>query len=86
MRARPIDIHVTSYALLVYSARGLLQEGMEVLHWLTRQRNPYGGFASTQVGFFYLNISDDNVFYTLAVETIRGMFPGVTPTIGEIHR
>ncbi|KAK7096877.1 hypothetical protein V1264_003921 [Littorina saxatilis] len=48
VRARPIDIHVTSYALLVYSARGLLQEGMEVLHWLTRQRNPYGGFASTQ--------------------------------------
>ncbi|XP_025086885.1 CD109 antigen-like [Pomacea canaliculata] len=48
VRARPIDIHVTSYALLVFAAKGLFQEGMSVLHWLTRQRNPYGGFASTQ--------------------------------------
>lgn len=48
VRARPIDIQITSYALLVYAARGMFHEGMGVLHWLTRQRNPYGGFSSTQ--------------------------------------
>ena len=49
IRARPIDIHVTSYALLTFIERGLLQEGMPLFNWLTKQRNPFGGFASTQV-------------------------------------
>ncbi|KAK7463204.1 hypothetical protein BaRGS_00038213 [Batillaria attramentaria] len=48
VRARPIDIQITSYALLTYAERGMFKEGMNILHWLTRQRNPYGGFASTQ--------------------------------------
>ncbi|PVD34996.1 hypothetical protein C0Q70_06277 [Pomacea canaliculata] len=47
-RARPIDIQLTSYALLSFTARGLFQEGLELLSWLTHQRNPYGGFVSTQ--------------------------------------
>lgn len=50
VRARPIEIQVTSYALLAYAAKGLVREGMSILHWLTRQRNPHGGFVSTQVG------------------------------------
>ncbi|XP_041357546.1 CD109 antigen-like [Gigantopelta aegis] len=46
--ARPIDIQSTSYALLTYAARHDIIGGMQVLKWLTNQRNPYGGFASTQ--------------------------------------
>lgn len=53
-RARPIDIQLTSYALLTFTARDLFQEGLELLSWLTHQRNPYGGFVSTQVDAKYL--------------------------------
>ncbi|XP_048243994.1 CD109 antigen-like [Haliotis rufescens] len=47
-RAQPIDIQTTAYALLASSARGDLKGGLPITNWLTSQRNPYGGFSSTQ--------------------------------------
>ncbi|XP_046569097.1 CD109 antigen-like [Haliotis rubra] len=37
-----------SYGLLASSARGDLKESLPITNWLTSQRNPYGGFSSTQ--------------------------------------
>ncbi|XP_046369854.2 CD109 antigen-like [Haliotis rufescens] len=47
-RAQPIDIQTTAYGLLASSARGDLKGGLPITNWLTSQRNPYGGFSSTQ--------------------------------------
>ncbi|XP_052787270.1 CD109 antigen-like [Mya arenaria] len=47
-RAPSRDIEATSYALLTYSELGKLNEGRKVVNWLVSQRNPSGGFASTQ--------------------------------------
>ncbi|WAR29310.1 ZNF45-like protein [Mya arenaria] len=48
-RAPSRDIEATSYALLTYTELGKLSEGRKVVNWLVSQRNPSGGFASTQV-------------------------------------
>lgn len=48
-RARPIDIETAGFALLYYSLEKNYQGGMNVLRWLITQRNPNGGFQSTQV-------------------------------------
>ncbi|XP_046569098.1 CD109 antigen-like [Haliotis rubra] len=47
-RAQPNDIQTTAYGLLASSARGDLKGGLPITNWLTSQRNPYGGFSSTQ--------------------------------------
>lgn len=48
-RARPIDIETAGFALLYYSLEKNYQGGINVLRWLISQRNPNGGFQSTQV-------------------------------------
>ncbi|KAK3100407.1 hypothetical protein FSP39_019395 [Pinctada imbricata] len=47
-RARPIEIETASYALLYLSETEYIQEGMKITKWLTSQRNPDGGWATTQ--------------------------------------
>ncbi|KAF0289583.1 CD109 antigen [Amphibalanus amphitrite] len=47
-RPRPLDIEMTSYALLTYLERGEREEALPILRWLMRQRNDMGGFQSTQ--------------------------------------
>lgn len=47
-QANPIDIEMTSYALLIHAVNHDYAAGMPVMMWLTRQRNSFGGFASTQ--------------------------------------
>ncbi|KAI0227872.1 Alpha-2-macroglobulin-like protein 1 [Lamellibrachia satsuma] len=46
------DIEVTAYILLAYITRGLASEvvpdAMPIVRWLSKQRNAYGGFSSTQ--------------------------------------
>ena len=49
-KPRPLDIEMTSYALLTYLERGRTEQALPVLRWLMRQRNEMGGFQSTQVG------------------------------------
>ena len=48
-QSNPIDIEMTSYALLVYAANNQFTDGLPVMKWITSQRNPHGGFSSTQV-------------------------------------
>lgn len=49
------DIETTAYALLTMLAIGdrtqteIVQEALPIARWLSRQRNAWGGFASTQV-------------------------------------
>nr|XP_034179672.1 CD109 antigen-like isoform X1 [Osmia lignaria]XP_034179683.1 CD109 antigen-like isoform X1 [Osmia lignaria]XP_034179692.1 CD109 antigen-like isoform X1 [Osmia lignaria]XP_034179702.1 CD109 antigen-like isoform X1 [Osmia lignaria]XP_034179708.1 CD109 antigen-like isoform X1 [Osmia lignaria] len=45
---RPVDIEMTSYALITYIRRNLITDSVPVMKWLVRQRNAEGGFASTQ--------------------------------------
>ncbi|KAI0217488.1 CD109 antigen [Lamellibrachia satsuma] len=42
------NIEMTAYGLLVYNEDRKLIEGIPILKWLASQRNPNGGFASTQ--------------------------------------
>ena len=55
-QSNPIDIEMTSYALLVYGANNHITGGLPVMKWITSQRNPQGGFSSTQVISKTLNI------------------------------
>nr|ADE45341.1 thioester-containing protein 1.4 [Biomphalaria glabrata] len=48
LQARPIDILITSYAILTYSSLGRLDEALPSVRWLTLQKNAQGGFVSTQ--------------------------------------
>ena len=49
IQANAINIELTSYALLTFAAMKNTNEGVSILRWLTQQRNPEGGFSSTQV-------------------------------------
>lgn len=48
---RSVDVEMTSYALLSYLRHNLLADTIPVMKWLIKQRNPEGGFASTQVSY-----------------------------------
>lgn len=48
-RAPARDIETTAYALLTYIALGHHAQGLPIVKWLVSQRNPQGGFSSTQV-------------------------------------
>ena len=48
-QAKAVDIETTAYALLSLAINKDLEGGLPVLKWITSQRNPEGGFASTQV-------------------------------------
>ncbi|KAM8846122.1 CD109 antigen [Synchiropus picturatus] len=43
-----LQIEMVSYVLLSQRRLGLLAEGVSLLKWLSQQRNPDGGFVSTQ--------------------------------------
>ncbi|VVC42395.1 Alpha-2-macroglobulin, thiol-ester bond-forming,Alpha-macroglobulin, receptor-binding,Alpha-2- [Cinara cedri] len=43
-----VDVEMTAYALLTYLQRGLVEDGLPILHWLVSQQNEQGGFASSQ--------------------------------------
>uniref|UniRef100_A0A194ALA9 Putative CD109 antigen-like protein n=1 Tax=Pinctada fucata TaxID=50426 RepID=A0A194ALA9_PINFU len=47
-RASPIDIETASYALLYLSENNMVEDAMRVTKWLTSQRNPTGGFTTSQ--------------------------------------
>lgn len=44
-----IDVEMTSYTMLTYLQRGLLEDSIPIMKWLVSQQNDQGGFASTQV-------------------------------------
>ncbi|KAK3612489.1 hypothetical protein CHS0354_024459 [Potamilus streckersoni] len=46
--SQSLQIEIAAYALLAYTALRDTDNGLPVLRWLIKQRNPYGGFVSTQ--------------------------------------
>ncbi|CAG2193401.1 CD109 [Mytilus edulis] len=47
-KVRALDIEMTSYVLLIYNIRKDITNGVQVVKWLNKQKNPFGGFTSTQ--------------------------------------
>lgn len=48
-KGKALNVELTAYALLGLAAANNRDDGLPVLKWLTGQRNPEGGFSSTQV-------------------------------------
>lgn len=48
-RVHSTQIEMASYVLLVLFRRGSFIEGIELLKWLSKQRNHLGGYGTTQV-------------------------------------
>lgn len=46
---RSAQIEMTSYVLLALFRRGSLVEGIDLMKWLSVQRNHLGGYGTTQV-------------------------------------
>ncbi|XP_045203101.2 alpha-2-macroglobulin-like isoform X2 [Mercenaria mercenaria] len=46
--SRALEIEIAAYALLTYSKLADKTNGLMILKWLIENRNPYGGFLSTQ--------------------------------------
>lgn len=46
---RSADVEMASYLLLSQHTLGLTAEGLQLMKWLSQQRNNRGGFGSTQV-------------------------------------
>ncbi|KAL3843041.1 hypothetical protein ACJMK2_020998 [Sinanodonta woodiana] len=46
--SQSLQIKIAAYALLAYTELNDIENGLPVLKWLIRKRNPYGGFVSTQ--------------------------------------
>uniref|UniRef100_A0AC34F5D0 Alpha-macroglobulin receptor-binding domain-containing protein n=1 Tax=Panagrolaimus sp. ES5 TaxID=591445 RepID=A0AC34F5D0_9BILA len=44
----PVDVEMTSYALLTYMTMNNTEKGLPIVRWLSGQRNANGGFSSTQ--------------------------------------
>ena len=56
------EIEMTAYALLAilheqnHKNSSVTDETLDIVRWLSKQRNSYGGFASTQVGVLLIII------------------------------
>jgi len=48
-QSRSIDIEMTAYGLLVHCLNGDVSGAVPIAKWIIAQRNPNGGFSSTQV-------------------------------------
>ena len=48
-QSRSVNIEMTAYALLVYSLNRDVSGAVPIAKWIIAQRNPDGGFSSTQV-------------------------------------
>ena len=68
-----MEIEIASYALLTYTLKRNEINGMMILDWLVKQRNSYGGFASTQVRIqmLYERSEDEGHWYSgVTMQTI----------------
>uniref|UniRef100_A0A8D8UYD5 TEP1-F n=1 Tax=Cacopsylla melanoneura TaxID=428564 RepID=A0A8D8UYD5_9HEMI len=64
MTPNSVDVEMTSYALLSYLSRGLVEDTLPILTWLVSQQNDQGGFASTQdtiIGLYALSKLGENI-------------------------
>ena len=46
---KAVDTEMTSYVLLTYARKADIVGGKGIMQWVAQQRNPNGGFTSTQV-------------------------------------
>ena len=47
---RPADVETTGYVLMSYlKLKELIKDVIKIVKWLSKQRNDYGEFSSTQV-------------------------------------
>jgi hypothetical protein len=54
------SIEMTAYGLLAFVESGSTIKGLLIQKWLIAQRNPYGGFISTQVSSY---IKKDCIYF-----------------------
>lgn len=66
-RARPIDIETSAYALLYLAEKKDMSQGIKIVNWLVSQRNPQGGFSSTQVQLDAQDVHKQLVFISLII-------------------
>lgn len=78
---RSVNVEMTSYALLTYLRRNLLSDTIPVMKWLIKQRNPEGGFASTQVSYFLKRY----YFYQIYVRYLYGFVHGLKFTMLKLE-
>jgi len=52
-QSRSVDIEMTAYALLVHSVNRDVSGAVPIAKWIIAQRNPNGGFSSTQVIIYH---------------------------------
>ncbi|XP_060084301.1 CD109 antigen-like [Ylistrum balloti] len=48
IQSNGIDIELTSYIMMIYTRTPDTENALQILKWLSAQRNPEGGFSSTQ--------------------------------------
>ena len=53
-KGKALNVELTAYAMLALTAANNQNDSLQVLKWLTSQRNPNGGYASTQVNSSYI--------------------------------
>ena len=51
--AGPSDIEITSYCVLAYLKIGQPSDAQNLVKWLQKQQNTFGGYCSTQVSFMH---------------------------------
>ena len=54
-RTPSADVEMTGYALLAIIKHGMSGDVLDIVRWLSKQRNAYGGFSSTQVTYNHCN-------------------------------
>ncbi|KAK3100032.1 hypothetical protein FSP39_013711 [Pinctada imbricata] len=47
-RPKAVDVETTAYVLLIYALKGDKVNAIPIMRWIAAQRNPEGGFVSTQ--------------------------------------
>ena len=61
-QASSSDVEMSAYALMAYLHMGksrsqTIADALQIVQWLTKQRNAYGGFSSTQVSSVVMTYS-----------------------------
>lgn len=68
---RSAQIEITSYVLLALFRRGSLVEGIDLMKWLSKQRNHLGGYGTTQVTLHLFLLLEKVIFNCAARNTIQ---------------
>jgi hypothetical protein len=70
-KGKALSVELSAYAMLALSAADNRKDGLMVLKWLTSQRNPQGGYSSTQVRNCALGTSCEFLDFEWSVWSLR---------------